>query len=179
MSTDFHVGSNGMIEGYGAYFSNLDSHRDVIEPGAMSESLARSKSAGPGRTPKMLLMHGLGTDNSAELPIGVWDDLHEDSKGLYVKGRLAIGNSRADDVHTLLKMNPPILNGLSVGFRALKFTMHPEGRMPDGRRRTLHKIHLGEVSIVTDPSNDLARIHSVKSADPVLAALKRLAESLS
>jgi HK97 family phage prohead protease len=171
---DFDLHSDGRIEGYGAYFGNRDSHGDVIEKNAFQDTLAQAKRT--GRMPEMLLLHANGPLLEDSLPIGAWDEMHEDANGLYVKGRLALGNSRADDTFALLKMRPPILNGLSIGYRATKFQIHPAGQKSDGRRRTLFGVDLKEVSVVNHPSNDLARIRT-KSAnvDPVTRALARLA----
>ena len=165
---------SAQITAYAAVFSNVDSHKDVIEPGAFTDTLAEHKRA--GTTPHMLVMHGMGSDNAAELPVGAWTHLSQDSKGLYAEGKLILANSRARDIHELVKAR--VLTGASIGFRSRRFVIHPAGQKADGRRRTLLSVHLGEVSLVTDPSNGLAHIQSVKSADPVLSALKRLAESL-
>jgi hypothetical protein len=72
------VGDDGTFEGYGSVFGVVDSYREVVEPGAFMASLAKRKAKGI----KLLWQH------DASQPIGVWDDLAEDSKGLWGKGRL-------------------------------------------------------------------------------------------
>jgi HK97 family phage prohead protease len=173
--TQFEVDNSGRIEGYGAYFGNVDSHGDVIDQGAFADTIAQAKRT--GRMPAMLLHHSLGPLTEDSLPIGVWDDAYENSNGLVMKGRLALGNRRADDVYALMKTSPPALNGLSIGFIAKKFTMMPKG---SDVRRKLHAVDLKEVSVVHYPSNDLARVTRVKSAasdDPLVRALRKLAET--
>lgn len=155
---------DGTFEGYGAVFGNVDSHKDVIEPGAFTDTLAQAKAT--GAYPAMLLMHGgMGLSPTDDLPIGIWTGMQEDSKGLHVQGKLALKTQRGAEAYELMKMEPrPALNGLSIGYRATKATNHPAGQKADGRRRTLNAVHLGEVSLVTDPSNGLARVSGVKSA---------------
>src|SRR5262249_27479155 len=114
------------------------------------------------------------------LPIGRWDSMEENVDGLWMKGRLALSNSTAKDVHALVKMGA--LTGLSIGFVAKRFTMMQKGSPV---RRKLHAIDLREVSIVHHPSNDLARIQHVKArygedaAAKFTRALERLQRELA
>jgi phage head maturation protease len=59
-----------------------DSYNEVVMPGAFADSLARHKRE--GSYPLMLWQH------DTYEPIGVWDDLSDDGKGLYAKGKLLI-----------------------------------------------------------------------------------------
>lgn len=145
--------------GYGAVFGNVDSYGDVIVKGAFKKSLADAKKT--GNWPAMLMQHGGWGMTSEDLtPIGIWTEMAEDEKGLLITGKLAETN-RASEAYGLLKMSPrPALNGLSIGYRARKFTL---GTKPDEPRRMLEEIELVEVSLVTFPANPKARIGSVKS----------------
>ncbi len=67
-----------MIEGYASVFGAVDQGGDVVEPGAYQASLDRLASS--GRRVKMLWQH------DPTQPIGVWDEVREDGRGLYVKG---------------------------------------------------------------------------------------------
>jgi phage head maturation protease len=82
-----------------------------------------------------------------------------------------------------MKMQPhPAISGLSIGYRVTKATKHPAEQMADGRIRTLHAVHLGEVSICTDPSCDPARVTAIKGADAgehVMQGLRKLQAMLS
>ena len=69
---------DGVFEGYASLFNREDLGHDIIAPGAFRESL---QSRGVARI-KMLFQH----DPSE--PIGVWDEIREDARGLYVRGRL-------------------------------------------------------------------------------------------
>lgn len=137
------VDDEGTIEGYGAVFGNEDSYGDIIEPGAFRDTLAMRK-------PKMLWQH-----NMAE-PIGAWDEYREDSRGLYMKGRIAIKTARGRDAHELAKMGG--IDGLSIGYVTRDYEM-------DGQKRRLKRVDLYETSLVTMPANSAALLTNVKSAD--------------
>ena len=98
----------------------------------------------------MLFQH-----NPAE-PIGVWEQLKEDARGLYARGRLMLDVARAREVLALMRAGA--LDGLSIGFRAVS-----------GRRdaktgiRRLEKVDLWEISIVTFPLLPEARVAHVKA----------------
>lgn len=150
----------GVISGYGAVFGNTDSYGDVIAKGAFRDTLRESKKT--GNWPALLSQHG-GWGMSADdlMPIGIWTSMEEDDKGLYVEGKLALNTQRGKDAFELLKMQPrPALNGLSIGFFAKEFAL---GTKPGEPRRTLKKIDLVEVSLVTSPANPKARVSNVKT----------------
>lgn len=148
------------FEGYGAVFGNLDSYGDVIEPGAFAKTLAASRRT--GRWPAMLAQHGgMGLSAGDMMPIGVWTDMAEDGKGLWVQGKLA-ETERGKEAYALMKMEPrPALDGLSIGYVAKKWTA---GAKPNEPRRKLEVIELMEISLVTMPANPKARVSGVKSA---------------
>lgn len=145
------------FEGYGAIFGNVDSYGDVIAPGAFAETLAQSKAS--GQWPALLLQHG-GFTADDMTPIGVITDLAEDGTGLRMQAKLA-PTTRGRDAYALLKMDPrPAITGLSIGYIAKEWS--PRSK-PEEPRRTLKKIDLFEISLVTFPANPKARIASVKS----------------
>ncbi len=148
-----------LFSGYGAVFGNVDSYGDVIQPGAFADSLAESFKS--GQYPAMLLQHG-GYGMSADdmTPIGIWTGLSEDGHGLKVEGKLA-DTPRGREAYTLMKMAPrPAITGLSIGYVAKEWAQRSK---PEEPRRTLKKIDLHEVSLVTFPANRKARISDVKS----------------
>lgn len=155
----FAAGATGMrFEGYGAYFGNTDSYGDVIAKGAFSQTLKDAKKSGV--YPAMLLQHGNWLGGDDNMPVGVWDKMSEDDKGLVVEGVLA-DTQRGKDAYTLLKMEPrPAITGLSIGFRVKEMVL---GTKPKEPRRTLTAVELFEVSLVTFPANDKARVTGVKS----------------
>ena len=144
------VGETGTIKGYISVFGNVDSYGEIVEPGAFADSLA--KSARAGRKAKLLWQH------DPHQPIGVWDELTEDKKGLWGEGRLLIDESpRAREAHGLLRAGA--LDGLSIGYRTLK------AAPKQGREGILSlvKLDLLEGSVVTFAANDRARVEVVKS----------------
>ncbi|MBV8799274.1 MAG: HK97 family phage prohead protease [Alphaproteobacteria bacterium] len=120
--------------GYASLFGVADGAGDVVAPGAFAKSLARN---GIERI-RMLYQH------FAHEPIGVWEEIREDTRGLYVRGRLTTEIERGRDVLALLKDGA--INGLSIGFK----TQRARRDTATGRR-VLLEVELWEVSIVTFP----------------------------
>jgi HK97 family phage prohead protease len=140
------VSEEGTFEGYGSIFGNLDSYGEKVMPGAFAESLARHRSE--GTKPLMLWQH------NPDEPIGVWDGLAEDGKGLKGTGKFVLETSRGREAHALLKAGA--IRGLSIGYREIEVE-------PDGNNRLLKKLDLLEISVVSFPANRRARVESVKS----------------
>lgn len=137
----------GAFSGYASVFGNVDSYHDVIAPGAFASTLV--KSASTGRMPALLWQH-----DSAE-PIGVITALSEDARGLYMEAKLALSVTRGREAYELLKIGA--LNGLSIGFSTVRDEWDDKKRI-----RRLLEADLWEVSMVTFPANDAARIENVK-----------------
>ncbi|RVL53948.1 HK97 family phage prohead protease [Sinorhizobium meliloti] len=137
---------DGTFEGYGSIFGNVDSYGEKVMPGAFVESLARHKRE--GSSVLMLWQH-----NPNE-PIGVWEDLAEDAKGLWGKGHLILEVQKAREIHALMKRKA--IGGLSIGYRETDTDQ-------DGAVRVLKKLDLYEISPVSFPANRRARIEAVKS----------------
>lgn len=144
------TGDDGTVEGYGSVFGVRDNYDDVIAKGAFSGSLKDHKTA--GTMPAMLWQH------DADKPIGIWTEMVEDEKGLRIKGQLAMETVKGKEAHALLKMGA--INGLSIGFMSKQWAYDRETEV-----RTLTEIDLWEVSLVTFPANEKARVTNVKSAD--------------
>ena len=88
-------------------------------------------------------------------PIGVWTEISEDARGLFVRGQLAKDVGRARDVLSLMRGGA--LDGLSIGFRTVRATNDAE----TGVRRVVED-DLGKISVVTFPMQLDARIDAVK-----------------
>ncbi|POA75359.1 HK97 family phage prohead protease [Pseudomonas sp. GW531-T4] len=143
------VSDSGEFEGYGSVFGVEDSYGDVVVRGAFQASLAKWKEK--VRHPAMLWQHNMHE------PIGVYTEMREDDVGLYVKGRLLI------DVDPLAKrahghMKAGSLSGMSIGYLLDDYEYNKETGV-----WLLKAIDLWEVSLVTFPANDEARITDVKS----------------
>lgn len=166
----------GGFEGYAAMFGNVDSHGDVVLPGAFAAGLAERAAA--GRAIAMHLHHGL-PQMGGRRAVGVWDAIAEDARGLHVKGRIA-GMATETGRHLHAQIADGALTGLSIGY-----AVRPDGAehgtkaaaLAPGARRALKAIDLHEISIVDTPSNARSLILQVKAllqvadADAARAAL--------
>lgn len=131
------------VEGFGSVFNNVDHGNDIVMPGAFAKSLKRIKSL------PMLWQHNTGQ------PIGVWTEFEETEKGLRVKGAIS-DTVMGRDAHTLAKDGA--VTGMSIGYFTKKYEMDK-----DKGTRKLIDIELYEVSLVTFPMNDKAKITRVKA----------------
>ncbi|MFN6934943.1 MAG: HK97 family phage prohead protease [Tsuneonella sp.] len=149
----------GEFAGYGAIFGNRDSHGDVIERGAFADSLRQWEAK--GSLPVMKLMHGTTANpfGGSDLPVGKWKAMREDERGLFVEGKLSGMETDRGRYHYAL-MQDGALSGLSIGYRPTK---HTPG-MGNIKRR-LQSVHLAEVSLVPEASNDQTFITDMKSWD--------------
>lgn len=139
------IADDGTFEGYASLFDREDLGRDVIVPGAFRDTLAQKGAGGV----RLLFQH------KPDEPIGAWQTLEEDGRGLYARGRLATGVARAREVLSLMRAGA--IDGLSIGFRALKANRDRQRGV-----RRIEKLDLWEISIVTFPMLPDARIRSVK-----------------
>ncbi len=143
------VSDSGEFEGYGSVFGVKDSYSDIVVPGAFLKSL--NDWSGKGRLPALLWQHDMSE------PIGVYTEMREDETGLYVKGRLLIDDDPlAKRAHAHMKAGS--LSGLSIGY-----ILNDWEYDRDKGGWLLKEIDLWEVSLVTFPANDEARISEVKS----------------
>jgi hypothetical protein len=140
------VEPDGTFSGYASLFNTEDMGRDIVLPGAFRDSLRQRGAAGI----KMLYQH------KPDEPIGTWEHLKEDARGLFAEGRLMLAVARAREVLALMRAGA--LDGLSIGFRTV--TGQRDART--GIRR-LAKVDLWEISVVTFPLLPDARVAHVKS----------------
>lgn len=148
------------LEGYGSVFGTLDSYGDTIVKGAFAKTLAQWQAK--GKNPKMLLQHGggfFGGSAEDQIPIGQWSEMREDDHGLFMAGTIFdIDTDRAKAITAATRAKE--LDGLSIGFFARQATDDDKTGI-----RTLTEIELLEVSLVTFPASDPARVTSVRAED--------------
>ena len=96
------------FKGYASLFGVPDGAGDRVTPGAFAASLRR-RGAGDVR---LLYQH------FPHAPIGAWEEIAEDARGLYVHGRLSRAVEQVRDIRALLADGA--LNGLSIGFRTVR-----------------------------------------------------------
>ena len=162
----FADSSTGKFGGYASVFGGIDSYNDTILAGAY-KSVIKSVMDGSARMPKMFVNH-----KSFEVPIGKWTKMIEDEKGLYIEGELTPGNPEAAIVKAA--MQHETIDGLSIGYMLkpddVEFT-EIDGKMV----RVIKNVSdLSEVSVVTFPADDMARVDltSVKSSLDQINSIK-------
>jgi hypothetical protein len=128
------------IEGYGSTFRNTDRGGDIVQRGAFVKSLVK-------RMPKMLWQH------DTRKVCGVWTEANEDSKGLYVKGSF-VNTTLGRDSYELAKAGA--IDTMSIGYSTNDCEY-------DQKVRLIKEAELYEVSLVTFPMNEQAKIIAVKS----------------
>ncbi len=142
ISEQLEIGADATISGYASLFDQTDQGGDVVQKGAYARSLARLREA--GISVKLLWQH------DPLQPIGVWDEVREDTRGLYVKGRLLTDTRRGHEAAVLIRAGA--IDGLSIGYRTVKADRDAGGR------RLLAELELWEVSLVTFPMLSQARV---------------------
>lgn len=147
---EWKAADTGTFTGYGSIFNITDKGGDIVAPGAFAETLTQQKAS--GRLPAMLWQH-----RQAE-PIGVYTSMEEDAVGLKVTGQLALKTSRGAEAYELMKMGA--ISGLSIGYRVRDDSWDRVTGV-----RTIKKADLVELSVVTLPMNDSARIATVKTIE--------------
>jgi HK97 family phage prohead protease len=142
--------AQGRFAGYASVFDVVDNQHDVMLRGAFYKTLSCGVS-----TIKLLWQH------MQDEPIGVFDRVFEDARGLYVEGRLLLDVARAKEAYALLKAGA--LSGLSIGYSPVRYRIDAETGV-----RQLAEVDLWEISLVTFPANEAANVTVVKSVEPIL-----------
>lgn len=143
------VTDGAVIEGYASLFGQADQGGDIVQKGAYAGSI-KALSA-DGRRVKMLWQH------DPAQPIGVWDEVREDARGLWVRGRLLETTQKGREAIALIGAGA--IDGLSIGYRAVRSVKNDKGQ------RLLQELELWEVSLVTFPMLPSARV-AAKGDDP-------------
>ncbi len=138
------------ISGYASLFGTQDQGGDIVVQGAYRSSLGALQQA--GRRVKMLWQH------DPSKPIGIWDEVYEDAKGLWVKGRILNAIAQGREAAALIAAQA--IEGLSIGYRTVKAAKNDKGQ------RLLQELELWEVSLVTFPMLPSARVGAKSEAEP-------------
>lgn len=139
---------DGSFTGYASVFNEIDLGNDMVAPGAFTTSLEQR---GPANI-RMLFQH------NPDEPIGVWHKIEETGRGLKVSGQIATASRKGQEVLELMRAGA--IDGLSIGFR----TIRARQDATTGARRIL-EADLWEISVVTFPMQESARIETVKGFD--------------
>ena len=152
--TEGHV-----IKGYASLFGLADQGGDIVAPGAYAASLSRLGARGD--KVRMLWQH------DPAQPIGIWEEIREDDRGLWVRGRLLPEVAQAREAAALIAAGA--IDGLSIGYRTVRAERDRQGR------RVLTEVELWEVSLVTFP---MLREAKVGRKSEEIGAGEELAEAL-
>jgi HK97 family phage prohead protease len=146
------VDEKGAFSGYASVFGVVDLQGEEVAKGAFEQTLEEAEEL--GRLPKLLWMH------DDREPIGGFTKMAEDDRGLWVEGKLLIDAGPVEK-RAYAHMKEGLIDGLSIGFN-----LYPGGLEFDAKRGVtiLKNIKLWEVSVVSFPACEEARIESVKSA---------------
>lgn len=160
------LSDDGRFSGYGSVFKTVDQGGDIVEPGAFEKSLKRWM--GNGRQVPVLWQH------KTDEPIGSWADLKEDDHGLLGDAQLWTDDAPyARIAHKGMKTKT--ITGLSIGYRVKR---QEYDKKAEATR--LIELDLVEISVVTNPMHDDARVADVKSllAGGKLPSLKQFEKYL-
>ena len=141
--------TSGSFEGYLSIFGNVDSYKDIVEPGAFQKTIKDATSRGGKYLFPLLWQH------DPKEPIGGFSSMKEDGRGLRVQGQIDVTTPRGQQAYSGLKMG--YLDGLSIGYDTIK-------QKYAGDIRHLLELRMWEGSVVTFPANDLTRVTNVKAA---------------
>ncbi len=158
LGEDIAVTDGCRIEGYASLFGLADQGGDVVMAGAYARSLKRLRAE--GRAVRMLWQH------DPAQPIGVWEEIAEDGRGLRVRGRILTEVEKGREAAALIAAGA--IDGLSIGYRTVTAEKDAKGQ------RLLREVELWEVSLVTFPMLPEARV-GAKGDTPADTALRELA----
>ena len=138
------------FKGYASTFGNVDEVGDIIEAGAFAKSIMERGPQGTKQI-KVLWQH--------DLPLGMPTVMQEDSKGLYVEGK--ISKTRLGD-EALELMRDGVVDRMSIGFSIPQGKAYYDEAM--GVRK-IKEVKLFEFSPVTFPANEMAVVTGVKNLE--------------
>jgi HK97 family phage major capsid protein len=131
-------GENLSVLGYASVYNIADAHNDIIGKGAINFAT---------NDVKFLWQHDYSK------PIGVINSIIEDDYGLKIDA--TINNKISVGKETIELLKQKAINGLSVGIHVL------ETKYNANQERIITKAELIEVSVVTFPANNQAKIHHI------------------
>tara|TARA_R100000353_G_scaffold164917_1_gene125797 strand:+ start:519 stop:1196 length:678 start_codon:yes stop_codon:yes gene_type:complete len=143
---------NNIVKGYGSYFNNEDSDKDIIRPGAYQKTIKEN-----GERVKYIYQHDMMK------PLGKMTELREDEKGLVFTAEIP-KTQLGKDVIELMKAG--VITENSVGIM-------PIVKENKGDIREIREVKLYEISAVTMAANDQAKILDVKSFSNIDQVYKR------
>lgn len=138
------------LKGYASMFGNIDSHGDIVMPGAFAKSVVDHQA----RNIKLFSSHSM----DARDLLGSVTVLREDERGLYFEADLSQSPSAQD---ILIKAKEGHLDEVSIGF----FLTDSEFVKNEANEpiRLIKEVELIEISLVSRASNPKAKVLVVKN----------------
>lgn len=136
------------FKGYASTFGNVDEVGDIIEAGAFTKSIQERGPEGTKQI-KVLWQHNE--------PLGMPTVMVEDSKGLYVEGKIS-KTALGDEALEL--MRDGVVDRMSIGFSIPMGKAQWDDAM---QVRRIKEVKLFEFSPVTFPANEMAVVTGVKN----------------
>lgn len=144
-------GGERRFVGWASAYGIVDCYGDEVQKGAFARSIKEAKGPIP-----ILWQH------DPVQPIGVIEGFEETDFGLQITARLTAGVEKADEALNL--MRDKAVTGLSIGYEEIDVGYDNTRKGPRGKPvKLLNEVRLLEVSPVTFPANDAARVIGVKA----------------
>lgn len=140
--------SDNEVEGLASVYGNIDHAGDIVERGAYKRTLDRFQASTKGIP---FLAH-----HRHDKPIGRILELRDSEEGLYFKARFSDSH---DGQNVRSQFLDGTLDSFSIGYRVLQ---KQADRVNDRKVLRLKEIALHEISAVTFPCNELAKLTAVK-----------------
>jgi uncharacterized protein len=144
------VSDEGKFTGFAAYYGNVDSDNEVLDPNCFKRSISHTK----GRGIPVLWAH------DTRMPIAWGVSAEETKDGLQVEAQFLLNTEQGRAAYEWAKMGTALdANvGISVGFRPVK-----DGAYYKDGRKHYREAQLAEYSLCVFQANDRARVATVKS----------------
>lgn len=148
------------IAGYASIFNVVDSHNDLILPGAYKKTLAAAR--------RYNHVFPIFAEHDEKRIIGKVVKIRENSKGLWIE---AVIFDQHEGARLKNLFNEGIQLGFSIGYNTMKATWENDDPknyhdLYDETRKII-EVHLYEISVVKWPSNSHCVVSSIVADKPV------------
>lgn len=149
----------GIVTGYLASFSNLDSDNDIILPGAFSKTIQQR---GPGSTqPRIKYL----LDHNTSKALGVFAVLREDAKGLYYESQVG---THALGMDFLKMVDSGLITEHSIGYSTVqKLVTNPDADWRDQETQLIELMLWEGSPLQTWGANENTPLIGMKSKEDI------------
>ena len=162
-SFELKAQDNGIVAGYfSTYDKTPDSYGDIIEPGAFTDTIKKREESGHP--------FPLCFNHDFSAVIGAVKTIEDREKGPYIEAEF-LDTAQAQDVRKMLQSGA--IYQFSFAYDVLGARLPDEEEKKAGVTNVLTKLEVFEVSVVTVPANQNAKVTEVKSTEPETKQGKR------